>query len=74
MEIGCVDGRQNFCGQRDRWLDWYFSAREEGVLGAAKGFAQGTIGLATKYPQVCLNSLRFLFKVTDFEVELGSRY
>ena len=52
---GAVFGGRNFVdGMTDGFkglvTEPYQGAREEGALGAVKGFAKGTIGFATKIP------------------------
>lgn len=60
---GATMGGKNFVDGMTDGFKGFFSqpikgAREEGALGAVKGFAKGTIGLATKVPSGKYNSHR----------------
>ncbi|RAH68605.1 putative sterol glucosyltransferase [Aspergillus aculeatinus CBS 121060] len=63
---GAVMGGRNFVdGMADGFTGFFTQpikgAKEEGVLGAMKGFAKGTIGLATKVPSAGIGLVAYPF-------------
>ncbi|CAG8279064.1 unnamed protein product [Penicillium salamii] len=75
---GAIFGGRNFVdGMTDGFTGMFTQpvngAKEEGALGAVKGFAKGTIGLATKVPSAGIGLVAYPFQGITKSIEAAFR-